>query len=544
MHKTIVITILVLIITLSPFAVSQTANDNKAKVLYFSALSAYDAKEYDEVLTYLNDIEDMLGSSNARISSLKVKALYGKKDLNAAKAELDVFFGFNSSDQIGKEMADYLRKINQEEKAIAKEAAERKKAEEARLAAEAREREAQRAAEIARKAEKRKQEQLALQRKQEKATREKKWILSSIKMATIPGGDFRFGCKKNDEECDEDEKPAINTKVESFKISPFEVTRRQFEAFVINTNYETKAERNEYCGDGMNWSNVKNAGNTQSNEHPVICISYNDTLAFIKWLNEISGRNYRLPTELEWEFAAHGKSKYKYAHGRKLKDICEFENVTDKTESVNGYTWNNPVDCYDGHYFTAPVGSYKPNYYGLYDMVGNVSEITSSNTDKPVEVGGYSIVLKVVKGGSYSIKSHFYRPSSTFWRPEGGATIDTGFRLAQSIEETVSDVAPLRQNDISEGSGIIEPVLKYTVAPDYPPRAAREGITGMVTVEFVISEFGVVTQCSALAVPKADYGFESKACGAVEKWTFEPATQDGKPIKYTKKFNLSFALDG
>ena len=92
----------------------QSALENQARVKYFAALEAFDDKEYELALSYISDVEFLLGSNNARLSSLRVKALYYKGDLGGAKKELSVFFRLKSSDIQLKEMATYLKKVDGE----------------------------------------------------------------------------------------------------------------------------------------------------------------------------------------------------------------------------------------------------------------------------------------------------------------------------------------------------------------------------------------------------------------------------------------------
>ena len=91
---------------------AQSSKDNQAKAYYFVALEAFEAKQYDEVLASIKNVEDLLGSSNARLSALKVKTYFEQNKLDKAKTELDRFFSFPSSDEQGREMATYLRNIN------------------------------------------------------------------------------------------------------------------------------------------------------------------------------------------------------------------------------------------------------------------------------------------------------------------------------------------------------------------------------------------------------------------------------------------------
>lgn len=119
---------------------------------------------------------------------------------------------------------------------------------------------------------------------------------------------------------------------------------------------------------GSNPSKFKNCGE----DCPVEQVSWNDVQKFIRKLNRKTGKNYRLPTEAEWEFAARERGRrVRYAGGFSNESALQrYANLCD----VNcEYSWKSK-DQDDGFKNTAPVKSYKPNSLGLYDMTGNVGE--------------------------------------------------------------------------------------------------------------------------------------------------------------------------
>lgn len=228
-------------------------------------------------------------------------------------------------------------------------------------------------------------------------------------MVWIPGGKFRMGALENDKQARFDEYPAHDVEVSGYWIDVTEVTNSQFESFVEATGYITTAEKKPDWNElrkqlppdtprphdsvlvaasmvftpiqtknfhdwsqwwswvpGANWRKPHGEGSSieDKNDHPVVHISWDDAQAFLKWAGK------RLPTEAEWEMAARGgRSDHLYAWGN------------DKNITVCGNTWQGSFPEYntkeDGHFYTAPVKSYKPNAYGLYDMAGNVWEWTS-----------------------------------------------------------------------------------------------------------------------------------------------------------------------
>ena len=158
-------------------------------------------------------------------------------------------------------------------------------------------------------------------------------------MVFVEGGTFNMGCtSEQGTECWDNENPKHSVTLSSFSIGKYEVTQGQWIALM-----------------GSNPSGVKN------DNYPVDLVSGNDAQEFIRRLNAATGKNYRLPTEAEWEYAARGgvKSKgYKYSGSNNLSDVAWID--------VNSNT--------NGSKSIHPVGTKQPNELGIYDMSGNVWE--------------------------------------------------------------------------------------------------------------------------------------------------------------------------
>ncbi len=199
-------------------------------------------------------------------------------------------------------------------------------------------------------------------------------------MALIKGGCFKMG--NFFENGGSDELPVHEVCVDDFYIGKHEVTVGAFREFFEEIDYITDAERDEKgwvlneTGDsweeqeGINW---RNPGFEQDDRHPVTMVSWNDAVAYISWLNKKSGKTYRLPSEAEWEFAARDGGKLiEYSWGNEWPD----GNIAGD-ELGNHFPrrpWPVWEDYDDSFVFTSPVGSFKPNSFGLYDMSGNVWE--------------------------------------------------------------------------------------------------------------------------------------------------------------------------
>ena len=114
----------------------------------------------------------------------------------------------------------------------------------------------------------------------------------------------------------------------------------------------------------------------QTDSHPVVCVSRRDAMAYAEWLSRETGRTYRLPTLVEWQYAARAGSDFAMLHrgrdseGRPNHNHCGRENLDEDTR--------DDKRCVDGVENTAQVGSFPPNAIGLHDVIGNVSEWVSS----------------------------------------------------------------------------------------------------------------------------------------------------------------------
>jgi eukaryotic-like serine/threonine-protein kinase len=167
-----------------------------------------------------------------------------------------------------------------------------------------------------------------------------------------------------------------------FAIAAHEVTVGQFRAFVKAAGHITDAEKGDggygfdpkvgrvRRGKEFNWKNV---GWEQTDRHPVVNVSWNDAVAFCQWLSRKEGKAYDLPTEAEWEYACRAGSTSRYCFGDDEEGLVRLGNVADATfaRKIPGFL---TVKGNDGYLFTAPVGSFAANAWGLYDLHGNVWE--------------------------------------------------------------------------------------------------------------------------------------------------------------------------
>jgi formylglycine-generating enzyme required for sulfatase activity len=244
-------------------------------------------------------------------------------------------------------------------------------------------------------------------------------------MVLIPAGEFEMGSSEGES----DEKPAHTVYLDAFYIDKYEVTNAQYEKFVRATGHNqpdgNKMVKGQWQSGFKPWTDHNFNGNTQ----PVVCVNWEDAKAYADWADK------RLPTEAEWEKAARGKLVgKKYVWGDEWpppKGAGNFddENVIDN-DVINGYI--------DGYAYTAPVGQFNPNGYGLYDMAGNVWEWCAdwydssyyasspkSNPNGP-SFGEYHIL----RGGSWDYEVGRYLRVTLRACSPSVATYNLGFRCA------------------------------------------------------------------------------------------------------------------
>jgi len=255
----------------------------------------------------------------------------------------------------------------------------------------------------------------------------------------IKGGCYDMGDTFGDG--DKDEKPVHEVCVGDFNLAKYTVTVGEFRKFTSASGYKTEAEKASGCAvwNGTTWEydaskNWKNPGFDQNDRHPVVCVSWNDSQAFVNWLSGESGKNYRLPTEAEWEFAARsGGKKEKFAGTSDANSLYRYANFCDKNCE---FSWKTAGQD-DGHRYTAPVGSHLANDLGLYDMTGNVwqwlndwyGETYYQDSLRSNPKGPSSGEYRVLRGGSWGGNPRYTRAANRFWGNPVIRDGSYGFRL-------------------------------------------------------------------------------------------------------------------
>lgn len=242
-------------------------------------------------------------------------------------------------------------------------------------------------------------------------------------------------------------------------VGKFEVTRAQYARFVESTN-RTPSNCKIYLRTEGTWgivdsNNWRNPGHAQTGNHPVVCVTWGDAVDYAAWLSLETGKKYRLLSESEWEYAARGGATTPRFWGNRIEDACTFANVSDLSRkqqvSLARETDISFIDCTDDHVWSAPVGSFSPNAFGLHDMLGNVWEWTAdcfhrSYDGAPSDGSIWSTgdcTYHAFRGGAFSSLAYNYRVTQRGFGADPNAYADEpseyradylGFRVARELE--------------------------------------------------------------------------------------------------------------
>jgi len=202
-----------------------------------------------------------------------------------------------------------------------------------------------------------------------------------------------------------------------FLISRYEITFNEYDFFALATN--------RALPDDMGWGR---------GERPVINISWDDAIAYANWLSKTTGKHYRLPTAVEWEYAARGNTTSSYWWGNNKDDAQERANCRYGCKSLWGSFFNNK---------TQPVGSFPPNDFGIHDTAGNVAEWIDDCADK---TPAPACLKRAVRGGSFASKVESIAAYSQVAISANNSRKSIGLRLAQEPSQQQIDDAAKNEN--------------------------------------------------------------------------------------------------
>lgn len=180
-----------------------------------------------------------------------------------------------------------------------------------------------------------------------------------------------------------------------------------------------------------------------------MCVSYDDAQAYVTWLNTQSGGGYRLLTEIEWEYVAGAGASTSYPWGDDPANGCASANGFDQTAwraypgmNTSGYKVFDPLPCSDGWLNTNPAASLAPNKFGVYGMIGNVSEWVEEcytpSHDDPTPIGAAPptagpCAKRIAKGGSWGTLAHNLRTAERFPYAPTHRDDSIGIRVAKTL---------------------------------------------------------------------------------------------------------------
>ncbi len=307
-----------------------------------------------------------------------------------------------------------------------------------------------------------------------------------MKLVLIRPGEFMMGSPDSDPDAQPNEKPQHRVRItRPFLMGMQEVTVGQWRTFVKATGYKTEGERMNPGSFGLDlttgrvepkreytWKSWLKEDEQhpsdfqQTDNHPVVCVSWNDARAFCGWLSQREGAEYRLPTEAEWEYACRAGTTTRFSNGDDQDALKEVANIADRSlqekwvMEFQGQPMHLPpyAKWYDDKApFTGQVGRLQPNAWGLQDMMGNVGEwcqdwydpdyyTNSPVADPPGPVqakrvnvsdripGSPPMALRVVRGGVWLDPATGCRSAdrSTQLRHPVHSAADIGFRVVRS----------------------------------------------------------------------------------------------------------------
>ncbi|MEM7733835.1 MAG: SUMF1/EgtB/PvdO family nonheme iron enzyme [Pseudomonadota bacterium] len=266
-------------------------------------------------------------------------------------------------------------------------------------------------------------------------------------MVALAGGSLLMGAPEDGIRAGDftaDQRPQRVVQIAPFAVGRHEVTRTQFVAF-LNASDHTLASGCLTWEDGTSQErddrSYKNPSYEQAGDHPVVCISWNDAQAYVGWLSQETGQPYRLLSEAEWEYAARAGTDTRFFFGPDVEAICRYENIGDAEALTRWPNWETTM-CRDGALFTAPVGSYDPNPFGLHDLYGNAREWVGDcwhntydnapDTAEPwIDVG---CERRVIRGGSWDSKPSLVASSWRYSLAPNTRHMLYGFRVARDVQ--------------------------------------------------------------------------------------------------------------
>jgi formylglycine-generating enzyme required for sulfatase activity len=256
---------------------------------------------------------------------------------------------------------------------------------------------------------------------------------TGIEFVWVPGGSFDMGSPDGETGRGSGEGPVHRVELDGFWMGKTEVTVGQYIPFAQESGQypEWKEAGSEYNIQTGSKDLYKKLGSALTAEnYPVVGVSWNNAKAYAQWLSGKTGKTFRLPSEAQWEYACRAGRTTARFWGNNPADACRYANVDDDSHK-----------CSDGYKYASPVGSFQPNPFGLFDMLGNVWEWVEdvyiadiygrSDKKNPIYTSGGS--NRVIRGGSWGSEPGRVRCASRDNGAPAGRNNDVGFRLLRIL---------------------------------------------------------------------------------------------------------------
>ena len=289
-------------------------------------------------------------------------------------------------------------------------------------------------------------------------------------MVVVPTGSNFIGTQRSEKQSSKNDWPRHQVDIEMpFAVSVYEVSRGEFARFISETGHSM----GDSCMEGTDnhWSERqglgwRNPGYEQTDQHPVVCVSWKEAKAYAAWLSNATEMEYRLLSESEWEYIARAGSTARYYYGNDFGSVISSKQVQ-QVQRRNEDSQNKRIvssefmdlclhsngaasettfksrnkKCSDGYTYTAPVGSLLSNGFGLHDVLGNVWEVVddcwtanyiNAPTDGSPRLDG-DCSKRVVRGGSWQNSPSWNSPALRHANNSAERYINAGFRIARNF---------------------------------------------------------------------------------------------------------------
>ncbi|HUO21818.1 MAG TPA: SUMF1/EgtB/PvdO family nonheme iron enzyme [Caulobacteraceae bacterium] len=263
-------------------------------------------------------------------------------------------------------------------------------------------------------------------------------------MVVVPAGEYTMGSSVTEAGHQANEGPRRRVRVGySLAVSKYPVTVGEFAQFVAETGYDPGNQC--YALKGEKWdryvdSDWRRPGYDQTSQFPAVCTNASDAEAYVAWLSHKTGHSYRLLSEAEYEYVSRAGSTTAYSWGDDPAAACAYANGFDQDARIltASVTANS---CHDGYVFASPVGSFKPNAFGLYDTAGNIwswladcggNDLSAVPSDGSAITGG-DCRQRMLRGGAWYDGPLLLRSAQRLKGAAADRGSRRGFRVARTL---------------------------------------------------------------------------------------------------------------